>query len=234
MLRCAIDEQFEHWKAGLSPQQQAWEKVLEANLGSFYLPIYKREKVEGKETAWDYVKDDPKLPRLLIIGDSVSRGYTTAVRRELAGKVNVHRAPENCGPSSNGLKKLDVWLDGQHWDIIHFNFGIHDRATAPEKYEQNLEQIVARLRTTGAKLMWGRTTPPPPNNSPKFTLQQGEQVNRIADSVMQRSGIAINDLYGAILPQLKDMQNEDDVHFKQAGYDLLGRQVATAVLGAIK
>src|SRR5690606_40932947 len=65
----------------------------------------------GRSNAWDYVEDDPALPRVLLIGDSVSRGYTQAVRKALQGKVNVHRAPANCGPTATGLKKMDVWLE---------------------------------------------------------------------------------------------------------------------------
>ena len=57
-------------------RQQAWERTLQENLGGFYLPIHKREKVRGTPNAWDFVEDDPKLPRVLLIGDSVSRGYT--------------------------------------------------------------------------------------------------------------------------------------------------------------
>ena len=154
---------FAAWKATLSPEQQAWETLLEQNLGGFYLPLYQREKVRGSVSAWDYVKDDPSLPRVLLIGDSVSRGYTLAARKALAGKANVHRAPENCGPTANGLKKLDVWLGDGKWDVIHFNFGIHDRATKPADYEQRLETIVTRLKATGAKVIWASTTPIPPD-----------------------------------------------------------------------
>jgi hypothetical protein len=148
-------------KAAMSPEELAWEKVLEENLGSFYLPIHKREKLQGKSNAWDFVKDDPKLPCVLLIGDSVSRAYTQGVRKSLEGKANVHRAPENCGPTKNGLKKLDIWLGDGKWDIIHFNFGIHDRATPPADYEKNLCEIVARLKKTNAKLIWATTTPIP-------------------------------------------------------------------------
>ncbi len=150
-------------KAAMLPEQLAWEKTLEECLGSFYLPIYKQQALKGVEQAWDYVKDDPKLPRILLIGDSVSRGYTLAVRHALAGKVNVHRAPENCGPTANGLKKLSIWLGDGKWDVIHFNFGIHDRRTPPADYEQRLETIVERLKATGAKLIWASTTPVPPD-----------------------------------------------------------------------
>ena len=176
----AVEEKYQAIVAKLPPDEQAWERTLQANLGTFYLPIHKRERVKGIPNAWAYVKDDPKLPRVLLIGDSVSRGYTMAVRKALAGKANVHRAPENCGPTSNGLKKLDVWLGDGKWDVIHFNFGIHDRATPPAQYEERLERIVARLQKTGAKLVWASTTPIPKDEAKKQTPESIVERNAIA------------------------------------------------------
>ena len=58
-------EKFAVWKAALPAEQQAWETVLEQNLGTgFYLPLYQADKLAGRVTAWDYLKDDPKLPRV--------------------------------------------------------------------------------------------------------------------------------------------------------------------------
>lgn len=227
----AIDEKYLQWKATLSPEQIKWEETLEANLGAFYLPLYKMEKGRGSISAWDYVKDDPRLPRVLLIGDSVSRGYTLAAREALAGKANVHRAPENCGPTANGLKKLNVWLGDGKWDVIHFNFGIHDRQTKPADYEERLEQIVARLQQTGAKLIWATTTPIPPDtkDGPAATTAVVEK-NEIAARVMRRHGVAIDDLFASITPHVGQVQNPKDVHFNAEGYQLLGGQVANAIL----
>ncbi len=144
-----VDEKYQAWVATLSPEAQAWEKVLQSQLGNFYLPLHKRDKVAGKSNAWDFVQDDPKLPRVLLIGDSVSRGYTQPTRVALAGKANVHRAPANCGATASGLKNLDVWLGAGKWDVIHFNFGIHDRGTPAADYVKRLEAIVTRLEKTG-------------------------------------------------------------------------------------
>lgn len=231
----ALDEQYQKWKATLSPERQAWETLLEKNLGSFYLPIHKREKIAGRSNAWDFVPDDPKLPRVLLIGDSVSRGYTQATRKALAGKANVHRAPENCGPTANGLKKLDIWLGTGKWDVIHFNFGIHDRATKPADYEQRLETIVTRLKATGAKLIWASTTPIPPDtkDGPAASAATVEK-NQIAARVMQRHGAATDDLFAFITPHLAKVQNPKDVHFNGEGYELLGQQVARSILAALK
>jgi hypothetical protein len=127
----AIKVKYLDLVAKLPPEQQAWEKVLQDNLGeSFYLPAHRKDKVAGLSTAWDFVADNPKLPRVLLIGDSVSRGYTLPTRKVLAGKANVHRAPANCGPTAAGVQKLDAWLGEGKWDVIHFNFGIHDQSYA--------------------------------------------------------------------------------------------------------
>lgn len=221
-----LEERYQAWVAKLTSAQQAWEKALQAELGSFYLPIHKREKVAGKSNAWDFVEDDPALPRVLLIGDSVSRTYTQTVRKELAGIANVHRAPANCGPTSTGLKKIDIWLGDGNWEVIHFNFGIHDRETPLAAYATRLEQLVERMQQTGAKLVWASTTPIP-DVAGKYSAESIVQRNAAAAEVMQKHGVAIDDLFTAIKPRLAELQNPNDVHFSGPGNDFLGEQVAT-------
>ena len=221
--------------ATLSPERQAWEKTLQENLGNaFYLPIHQRDFLKGTSTAWDFVADDPKLPRVLLIGDSVSRGYTLAVRAALAGRANVHRAPENCGPTANGLKKLDVWLGAGKWDVIHFNFGIHDRATPLADYTDRLAKILTRLESTGAKLIWASTTPIPDDPAKKQTSASIVERNAAAAALMAQHAVALDDLFTAITPQLATLQNPNDVHFTAAGYDFLGQHVAAAIAPGLR
>src|SRR5262249_9056899 len=112
-------------------------------------------------------QDDPKLPRVLLIGDSISIGYTPPARKLLAGTANVPRIPTNGGPTINGLKNLDKWLGDGKWDVIHFNWGLHDLRTDEkgkhqvplDEYEKNLRTLVKRLKATKAKLIWASTTP---------------------------------------------------------------------------
>jgi len=219
-------------KASLEPDELAWEVILEQHLGPFYLPPYKKAKEKGTATAWDYVKDDPALPRVLIIGDSISRGYTLPVRYLLNGKANVHRAPCNCGPTSKGLRDLDIWLGTGTWDLIFFNFGIHDRAN-PETYSANLEQIIPRLQATGARLIFAATTPLPPGEG-MYRFEDGVRLNDIAVPMMARYGIPVCDLYTTLLPVLEQYQNPGDCHFNTAGYQFIGELAATAILAELK
>ena len=211
-----LDAKYQALVKTLTPAQQAWERVLQSELGEFYLPIHKRQKVDGQSNAWDFVEDDPDLPRVLLIGDSVSRAYTRTVRKELAGKANVHRAPANCGPTATGMKKIDVWLGDGKWDIIHFNFGIHDRNTPIVDYTSRLEQLIARMRKTGATLIWANTTPLP-NVTGKYTAISVVERNAAAAEVMARHKVPISDLFGAINARITELQNPNDCHFSSAG-----------------
>ncbi|MDR3401687.1 MAG: SGNH/GDSL hydrolase family protein [Chthoniobacter sp.] len=184
------------------------------------------------------IEDQPGLPRVLLIGDSISMGYTQPVRDLLKDKVNVHRIPTNGGPTSNGMKKIDAWLGDGKWDVIHFNWGIHDlkimpdgkRQVEPADYEMNLRALVAKLKATGAKLIWATTTPIPDGElNPPRSFGKVPEYNEIAQRVMKENGVAIDDLNTAITPHLAEMQNPKDVHYKPEGYALLAKQVAASI-----
>src|SRR5579862_6853691 len=83
-------------------------------------------KAKQVDPALRPIEETPGLPRVLLIGDSISIGYTLPVRALLKGRANVVRPPLNCGMTDRGLKHLDEWLGSNHWDVIHFNFGLHD------------------------------------------------------------------------------------------------------------
>lgn len=234
LKEAALDEKYNAWVSTLSPEARAWESVLQQNLGGFYLPAHKQDKVAGKSNAWDFVKDQPGLPRVLLIGDSVSRGYTLQVRKLLQSKANVHRAPENCGPTANGLKKIEVWLGNDRWDVIHFNFGIHDRNTPLADYKQRLEQLLERLSKTGAKLVWASTTPIPDDATKNQSAASIVERNVAAAELMSRYGVATDDLFTAVTPLLGKLQRPNDVHFSEEGYEFLGGQVAASIELALK
>jgi len=223
------DQAYRTLVAALPPEEQAWEKTLETNLGGDYFSRYlKRRIVPGwnpLESEWGYIRDDPALPRILIIGDSISRAYTLPLRARLLGKANVHRAPANCGPTDLGLQKLGIWLSqgSGKWDVVTFNFGIHDREKSPEHYAANLEKVVDLLEASGARLVWCRTTPFGADGD------QSEAVNRVSDAVIARRGIVSADLHSAILPQREEYQNKDHFHFFPEGSRILAAKLAEVV-----
>lgn len=202
-------------------------------MGAFYYPRYIEAKKAGKETAWDYVEDVPGLPRVLVIGDSISRGYTMPLRHELMGKVNLHRAPQNCSSTNVGIKKLDVWLGDGDWDLITFNFGIHDRRASNADYQKRLMQIVRRLQATDAKLLWVNTTPVP-EGARQYVAGSVECLNEVAAAVMKQQNIPVLDMNQAITPLIARYQLPENCHFMEEGYQLMGKVLAEQVLAELK
>jgi lysophospholipase L1-like esterase len=201
------------------------------------------EKSPRKKTnpAFAPVTDDPSLPRVLLIGDSISMGYTLPVRAALAGKANVHRPRENCGPTTRGVKNLDAWLGPGRWDVIHFNFGLHDlklidgkHQVALKDYEKNLRQIVKRLQQTGATLIWCSTTPVPETSNPPRRNDDVLAYNAAAKKIMEENGIPLDDLYAFALPRIREIQIPANVHFTSKGSKVLAGHVAEEILKALK
>ncbi len=181
------------------------------------------------------IEDVPGLPRVLLIGDSISMGYTLPVRERLRGKANVHRIPANGGPTTRGLESIDKWLGEGDWDVIHFNWGIHDlrhmddgkRQVEPADYEKNLRALVAKLKATGAKLIWATITPiPEPPLQPARTFGDETEYNAIAAEVMKENNIPINDLHAWMLPRFEELQKPRDLHYEPAGSEHLADKVA--------
>ena len=198
------------------------------------------------------------FPNVLIIGDSIYIGYTPFVRKFLKGKANVYRPmhmdvkPENCQGTTYGVKHIDRWIKGKQWDVIHFNFGLHDikhvhpvtgkNSKNPEhphqanlnEYEVNLKEITGKLKSTGAKLIFATTTPYPDEvNGPLRKPGMHEQYNEVAVKIMVRNNIAVNDLHAFVMPRMQKLQRPNNVHFTRKGSKALAKVVAekiTAVL----
>jgi acyl-CoA thioesterase-1 len=196
-----------------------------------------------KPSPLDPITDTPGLPRVLILGDSISIGYVLPARAALAGVATVHRPKENCGPTTFGVQNVEAWLGKDKWDVIHFNFGLHDLKqmfdgyyqVSPDDYERNLRRIVFRLRQTGAKLIYATTTPVPEAKlSPPRLPADVVLYNDRAMKVMKENGVAIDDLYAFALPRLAEWQLPANVHFTGAGSEALGKEVARVIAGALK
>jgi len=209
----------------------------------------KTKKKRRVPSAYQPVMDDPNLPRALLIGDSISIGYTVPVREALKGKVNVHRPKTNCGPTTRGLEQIDAWIGDKPWDVIHFNWGLHDlKYMGPQGknladpnaadshpqvpldlYEANLRKLVARLKQTGAALIWCSTTPVPPGASGRV-VGDSAKYNDVAAKVMKEHDIATNDLYSFAKQKLTEIQRPANVHFTPEGSQTLAKKVAASIL----
>ncbi|MFT5469404.1 MAG: hypothetical protein ACI8UO_004525 [Verrucomicrobiales bacterium] len=213
----------------------------------------KKKKPSG---AMAPVEDVAGLPRVLLIGDSISIGYTVPVQQLLKGKANVHRPRANCGPTTSGIANLDAWLktggEDKKWDVIHFNWGLHDlkymgpnggnladpkaadskQQVPPAEYEKNLRALVERLEATGAKLIWRNTTPVAEGTKGRVPGDSAKY-NAIAAKIMEEKGIPTDDQFTFASERLEEIQLPANVHFKPEGSKALAGQAVIAITKAL-
>lgn len=187
-------------------------------------------------------------------------GYTPIVQKTMAEEAIVLRPmaangkAENCMGTTDGVKNIDRWLkiDGGKWDVIHFNWGLHDikhvdakgvvsslESDPPqaslEVYEKQLRGIVDKLKATGTKLIFATTTPVPDAVlKPWRTNADVIRYNEVALKIMKENNIAVDDLYTFMKPRLVELQLPANVHYKAEGSQALAGEVVKAIQGVLK
>ncbi|HEY0669239.1 MAG TPA: SGNH/GDSL hydrolase family protein [Sphingobacteriaceae bacterium] len=180
-------------------------------------------------------------PKVLIIGDSISIGYFPFVKEALKENAEIYHNTGNARFSQYGLEKINTWLGKEHWDVIQFNWGLWDiayRTTAnkgtgaldkingiltatPEQYRENLDSVVRILKDTGAKLVFVNTTYVPELEPGRFS-NDVIKYNRIAEEVMRKHNIKINNLYNPSVKIHKENGlGTNNVHYSKKGYQEL-------------
>lgn len=194
------------------------------------------------------------LPNVLIIGDSISIGYTPFVKKALEGRANVIHNEGNAQHTGTGLIKLDYWLGEKEWDVIHFNWGLWDLCYrseqsnvygnrdkingtvtfTPQEYGVNLEKIVIQLKETKAKLIFATISYVPEGEAGRF-VNDDKRYNKVATKIMKKHGIQINKLNGISRRIHRNQKKvKGDVHFTAEGYELLAKQVTEKIMENLK
>ena len=197
------------------------------------------------------IEEVKNLPNALIIGDSISIGYTLPTRALLKGKVNLHRIPTNGGPTTKGIAEIEKWLGKKKWDLVHFNWGLHDlkymgkdgtNLVPKEKggvvqvplaeYEKNLEKLVIRMKKSAKQLVWRNTTPIPPGSKARY-VGDSVKYNQAAARIMKKHGIPTLDLFTPSKKNMKEWMRKADVHYYAHGSKALAELVAKDILNRL-
>jgi len=175
------------------------------------------------------------------------------VQELLNGKATVQRIPWNGGDTGSGFDKLkQVGLAKGRWDVIHFNWGLHDlkyvrtegektildaetgeQVRSVEAYAENMKELIALMKASGARLIFATTTPVPPGAGGR-NVGDAKRYNEAVLPLMKQEGVMVNDLYALVYPKLSEYQRPANVHFLPEGSQAMAKQVAAKILEALK
>lgn len=175
------------------------------------------------------------LPRVLLIGDSITRAYHAEAERLMADFFACARLATSksvCDPDF--VRELALVLDDYRYEIIHINNGLHGWDYTEPDYGLHVDRVLAwlRLRQPQARLIWALTTPVRDPNDCTRPVEIDTRVrerNRLAAECAAHHGAAVNDLY-ALFSAHPEWYGGDGLHGNQAGDIALGRHVASTIL----
>lgn len=215
---------------------RGWLPLLLAGLaaGLTAAPRVARENIEWLDV-WIPHTNGRDLPRVLLIGDSITRGYYKPVEEKLAGKAYVARLATS---KSLGdpvlLEQVAVVLREQAFDVIHFNNGLHGSGYSEPEYAAAFPELLSVLRRWApkARLIWATTTGVRMANDVNTVSPQTERVlerNRLAAAIVKREKIPVDDLF-TLASGHPEYHAADGIHFTAEGYAVLAGQVSRTIL----
>ncbi len=197
-----------------------------------------RERIEWADI-WVTDADKDDLPRVLLIGDSITRGYFGEVEKALAGRAYCARlTTSKCISDPFFPDEVQLLLKQYRFAVVHFNNGLHGWGHTEDQYRDGLLRLMDTFakHAKGAKLIWATTTPVREANNLSKVSDRTERVrerNRIAAGVMQQRGIPTNDLY-ELVESHQEFFSSDGVHFSGKGKEVQGAAVAEAVVKCLE
>jgi hypothetical protein len=195
---------------------------------------------EEIEWTWEVrpANPDPKLPNVLLLGDSITRNYFPQVVKDLTGIANVYLMAVS---TSVGDPRLPhqiaefAAMENVAFRVVHFNNGMHGWRYTEAQYKAAFPALlgsVRRLTGKSGRLIWANTTPVKSDASNGATNPRIEERNAIAEEQVRAAGISIDDQHG-LMTQHPDLY-QDAIHFGPRGADIMGDQVASSIRAALR
>ena len=194
--------------------------------------------IEKIEWTWAAQPDsvDPSLPNVLLLGDSITRGYYPEVAKLLAGRANCYLFATSASAGDPRLiSQVDDYFSMMQvrFSVVHFNNGMHGWGYTDASYADGLPGLVETLRAKwdGAKLVWATTTPVHASDASGATNARIDTRNAGALATMLRFHVPVDDQH-ALMEAHDDLHN-GVVHYTKAGSAVQAAQVTRTIEGLL-
>lgn len=172
------------------------------------------------------------LPRILLIGDSITHNYQSFVREKLKGIAYVDYVATSYGIDSLIYKQLVLnFAKYNSYDLIHFNFGLHAKHLSKKSYQIRVKEMINKLQRH-AKVVLANSTIVYKEGNRKLDTSWMKRVNERNLAIKELAidlGLTLNDLFTVSQSMSKEYRYIDGTHYLPAGYEMLSKQVVDII-----
>lgn len=182
--------------------------------------------------SWSDNTNNRDLPRVLLIGDSITNGYQEIVREALRGKYYVDYIATSYTLNSGLFFKLIVnYINNNKYDVIHLNQGLHGFSMSKKTYKEKLKKLISKIPNSSNIIFAESTIVKKPGNRiiDKKWGKKLEERNGSVNELAKEMNLSINHLYEVSKNIPNDLRNEDGVHYLFGGYQILAKEVVSAI-----
>ena len=182
---------------------------------------------------WISHANETNLPRVLLIGDSITRDYYPLVEKCLEGKAYVARLATSRFISDPVLlEEIALVLENAKFDVIHFNNGMHGWQHSEAEYKAAFPKLLETIRAHAphAKLVWATTTSLKQSQPRSTSDPSDERIaarNAIAVAYLKSEDVVVDDLNALVRGHPE--YHSDNVHFNAGGIRIEAEQVAARI-----
>jgi len=196
----------------------------------------KKETFEWVQSWCDYA-DKTDKPRVLLVGDSITRGYQAIVRELLKDVAYVDYLSTSYAVDNKLYGQLvEGMAKNSDYALIHFNHGLHGFHMTPRTYKSKLKNLLVRMRGK-AKLVLAETTVVYKEGNKRLHTGWKKRVNErneIIGELATELDAELNRLYAVSESISKEDRAQDGTHYAKQGYEKLASAVAETVKKFLK
>lgn len=192
----------------------------------------KKENIEWLNI-WCEFTNDEILPRVALIGDSITAQTYEIVKRELQRLANIdYLATSYSILSPTYVGMVEKFIDDSNYDVIYYNYGLHAYDVSADEYENAYRKILKKMLARSKVIIGLTTTVLNRDNLDKESEKWADVVverNARAQKLAKEFALYVDDLYSISKKLGREGKSLDGVHFNELGNEEIGKSKAEII-----
>ncbi len=191
----------------------------------------KREQKEWMQS-WCDETNSSNLPRVLLVGDSITRGYQERVRKRLEGVCYVDYISLSYAIDQPIFAKmLKLFIETSKYDIIHFNHGLHGIHMSKRTYKSGVKKLLSKIIDNKKLILATTTIVYHANTRRKYGawMKRVRERNLAVYELANDFNCTVDDLFTVSTKIPFESRSSDGFHYATVGYEMLADSVAESI-----